>query len=460
MNRSRCWKTALFALMLAGGLIEQAGRCYGQKPSLSGDERKRCIESFEIVWQTVRDKHWDPKLGGVDWKAVHDELRPQMDKAASAEECRKVMTAMLARLGQSHFGIIPEAAYGEISKDKKVSDKKVSDKSVPDKSDGGEWDSERGTPGLQVRLVDGKVVVVKAEEEQPAAKAGVKMGWQVVKVDGQALALTLNKIREANKESRHLDYMLNAAVAERLRGNVGEKKEFVFETGDGSEKSLTITLTKPAGERTQFGNLPAFYVTAEGRKLAGNIGYFTFSAFLAPSHVMGKLGETVNANLDANGFILDLRGNPGGIGAMASGVGGWFINKKNQNLGTLYARDGSMNFVLNPRAQTFNGPLAILVDELSASTTEIFAGGLQDLGRAKVFGSRSAGAALPAQIIRLPNGDRFMYAIANYISAGGKPLEGKGVVPDVEVPLRREALLHGQDAVLDAAVEWIRSQKK
>ncbi len=57
----------------------------------------------------------------------------------------------------------------------------------------------------------------------------------------------------------------------------------------------------------------------------------------------------------------------------------------------------------------------------------------------------------------LPNGDRFQFAIANYISAGGKPLEGEGVKPDVETPLTRAALLEGRDPALGAAVRWIRS---
>jgi C-terminal processing protease CtpA/Prc len=59
----------------------------------------------------------------------------------------------------------------------------------------------------------------------------------------------------------------------------------------------------------------------------------------------------------------------------------------------------------------------------------------------------------------LPNGDAFQYAFANYVSVGGKALEGNGVVPDVKVPLTREALLAGQDPVIDAAVRWIRTQK-
>jgi carboxyl-terminal processing protease len=145
---------------------------------------------------------------------------------------------------------------------------------------------------------------------------------------------------------------------------------------------------------------------------------------------------------------------------MAMGVGNWFVEEPNQKLGTLFTRESSFKFALNPRAETFHGPLAILVDSLSASTSEILTGGLQDLKRARVFGARTAGAALPSVVVRLPNGDGFQYAMANYVSEGGKVLEGRGVRPDVEVPLRRQSLLKGEDAVLNAAVEWIHAQKK
>jgi carboxyl-terminal processing protease len=143
---------------------------------------------------------------------------------------------------------------------------------------------------------------------------------------------------------------------------------------------------------------------------------------------------------------------------MAMGLAGWFVSKSGERLGTLYLRDSTLKFVIYPRAETFNGPLAILVDGSSASTSEILAGGMQDLGRARIFGSRTAGAALPSVIEMLPNGDGFQYPVANYISEGGKVLEGRGVTPDTLAAPTREALLRHQDTALDAAIEWIDRQ--
>ena len=118
-------------------------------------------------------------------------------------------------------------------------------------------------------------------------------------------------------------------------------------------------------------------------------------------------------------------------------------------------RQTSLKFVINPRLEPFQGRLAILVDGASASTSEILAGGMKDLHRARIFGTRTAAAALPSVIMSLPNGDGFQYAMADYVSESGARLEGIGVIPDVEVKQTREALLKGQDRVLDAAVDWI-----
>ena len=76
--------------------------------------RQLNIDSFEHVWKKVRDTHWDPKLGGVDWQAAHDELRPAVEKAATMAEARKAMSDLLGRLHQTHFGIIPVDAYQEV----------------------------------------------------------------------------------------------------------------------------------------------------------------------------------------------------------------------------------------------------------------------------------------------------------------------------------------------------------
>jgi carboxyl-terminal processing protease len=174
-----------------------------------------------------------------------------------------------------------------------------------------------------------------------------------------------------------------------------------------------------------------------------------------------QFDAAIDSLRDADAIVLDLRGNLGGVGGMSMGIAGHFLDSA-VALGEMQQRSGTMRFRANPRrvdtrlapVQPFSGPLALVVDPLSASTTEIFAGGLQALGRATVFGTQSAGQALPSVPERLPNGDILYHAVANFIGATGQPLEGAGVNPDQVIVLDRRALLDGRDPALEAAIEW------
>lgn len=144
------------------------------------------------------------------------------------------------------------------------------------------------------------------------------------------------------------------------------------------------------------------------------------------------------------------------------GIAGHFIDEV-VPLGTMTSRSGEARFVSNPRrvgptgdpVEVFSGPVAILVDVLSVSTSEIFAAGMQGIGRARVFGERTPGQALPSLLLRLPNGDVLQHAVADFTGPGGVRIEGRGVEPDEEVGLTRRRLLEEEDPVLNAALRWI-----
>ncbi len=404
---------------------------------LTAKQRQLNIDSFEHVWVTVRDKHWQTKPGGLDWQAVHDELRPAIEKAGSMEAARAVMNDMLGRLHQTHFDIIPSDLYSDV-----------------------DGSNARGeiTTGIDVRVAGSEALVTSVEADSSAAREGVQPGWQVLKIGTTDLDPVLSKLNETYAQSTLRDIVLQRAVLSRLQGKPGESTSVEFLDATNQRVTKTLTHGNPKGALTQFGYLYPMHVRLDSAKVGGgNIGYVKFNIFLDPSRVMNLFGEAVQSCKKCDGFVIDLRGNPGGIGVMAMGMAGWFIDQPDQRLGTLYMRDATLKFVVNPRAYTFSGPLAILVDGCSASTSEILAEGLKDLGRARIFGTRTAAAALPSVFEMLPNGDGFQYAVANYISEGGKPLEGLGVTPDVEAPLSRKALLNREDPALDQAIRWIKS---
>src|SRR6202011_5702195 len=115
------------------------------------------------------------------------------------------------------------------------------------------------------------------------------------------------------------------------------------------------------GALTKFGYLYPEHVWIDSSRVGGgNIGYVKFNIFLDPARVMNLFGEAVQSCKTSEGFIIDLRGNPGGIGAMAMGSAGCFIDKPDQRLGTLFMRETTLKFVFKPRVGTFAWPLAIL----------------------------------------------------------------------------------------------------
>jgi len=401
---------------------------------LAGQARTAAdLAAFDQVWTTVRDTHWEKsKPGGLDWDAMRAEYRPRVEAAATSDEARAVTQEMLRRLKQTHFGIVPGFTYASIAED-----------------EGGP-----GTTGMDLRVLDGEVVVTSVDPESPAERAGVRPGWVVQSVNGRDLKPLVDQAR-ANPDIHELQ--LTRSVLARVSGPVGGTRDVTFANG-AAPTTLRLDLTEGRGVLTEFGNLPPTRVWYEDKRL-GSATYVRFNIFLDIPRLIPSLDRSLKACKPCDGVIVDLRGNPGGIGGMAMGMAGFLVDKANQRLGTMFMRDATLNFVINPRGDVFAGPVAVLIDGNSASTSEIFAGGLQDLGRARVFGTRSAAAALPSIFARLPNGDGFQYAVANYISQGGKALEGAGVTPDEEVMLTRDGLLSGHDAVIDAALAWIEKQK-
>ncbi len=397
-------------------------------------ERQLNLDSFEKVWTTIRDKHWEKKPAGLDWDAVHAEFRPKIENAKNIDEVRSLLTEMLGRLHQTHFGILPTHVYQAIGDADAAGD---------------------GSPGIDLRVLNGQVIVTEVDPGSPAERAGVKPGWAILNVKGKDLT---SRLRELTADPAIPELVLTRALLARLSGPVGGKTKAAFLDGAGKMVALELALVEPRGNLSRFGNLPDTYVWFESKHL-GEAQYVHFNMFLDLPRVMENFGKAIADCGHCAGFIIDLRGNPGGIGGMAMGMAGYLVNKQGLRLGSMYTRDATLNFVINPRLGAYSGPVAILVDPESASTSEIFAGGLKDLGRARIFGTHTAAAALPSVIERLPNGDGFQYAIANYISEGGKPLEGIGVQPDEEVKLSREALLAGHDSVVDAALEWIQKQR-
>ena len=405
-----------------------------EREPLTDTQRAGNLESFQLAWETVRDRHWDTNLGGFDWDAVYQEVRPKVEAALTQKEYTAAVQGMISRFDQSHFSIVPSQVYEEMR--------------------GGAGDAE-GFVGFDIRAVDGRVLVTRVDPETSAAARGIKPGWALTHIRGKSLRPILDGIRDTFEGKTMLELAQREAILGKLSGNVGESLELRFRDGEEDKTEVTVELVKPRGTRHQLGVFPPNFVFIEHRVLPENIGYVTFNMFMDPVNVMKGFGEGMRSFRDCRGIVIDIRGNPGGMPAMAMGMAGFLIDRKDLAFGTMKMRDSDLTFVVNPRPSPFDGPVAVLIDGASASASEIFAGGLRDMKRARLFGSRTAGAVLPAQFMELPNGDFFYFPIADYISANGERLEGIGVAPDTSAVPDRKSLLESRDNALDAAVAWI-----
>lgn len=441
---------ALPGLALTGlFLLSPAG------PGLGGEPAKleKGVETFDAVWDIIKKTHYDPKINGVDWEGAREELRPKAEEAGDIQALRAVINELLARLGESHFGLLPAESAETLKLDE---------------GKGALPSSRRGDIGLDVRVIDKRAIVSEVEPGRPAAKAGVEPGWIVRSIGDAKIESLMAKVPEKSRGLRAA-YLVRGAIASRLRGAPGNPVKVEFEDGEGKVVSLEIPRDQPPGEVSRLGNLPPMNARLDSKEVTTpggrRVGVIRFNIWLIP--ISARFDEALHALRSADAIVVDLRGNPGGIGGMTMGIGGHFVTEL-KPLGTMTMRGNALTFKANPRrvspdnkrVEPFGKPLAILMDGESASTSEIFAGGMQAMGRARVIGETSAGAALPSMMERLPNGDVLQHAIADYRLPDGGRLEGKGVVPDEVVPLTRADLLAGKDASLEAALRWIDSAPK
>jgi carboxyl-terminal processing protease len=404
------------------------------------------VDTFDAAWKIVRDTHFDPHMNGVDWDAVREELRPRALAASTQGELRAVIREMLDRLGQSHFALIPFSADSPRQAQADTS----------------------GDPGFDVRIVGRDVLVTAVTPKGPAAAAGVRTGWRLLSVDDVPIAAVLSSL-DASLSPRVFDVEAWRIVENRVRGPEGTSVAVGFEDGSGSEAARTIERRPEEGEPVTVGHLPTMRVRLDAEKRrtpgGGTAGVIRFNVWMPA--VDALFAQAVDDFRGADGIVIDLRGNPGGLAAMIMGISGHFLSER-KPLGVMKTRDAELAFVSNPRLVSatgarvapFAGPVAILIDGLTGSASECFTGGMQSMGRARVFGQRSMGQALPALFDVLPNGDLLIHAYGDFVTSNGTRLEGRGVIPDEEVPLRREDLLAGRDGTLGAALAWIDTRRE
>jgi carboxyl-terminal processing protease len=387
--------------------------------------------TFVEVWQTVNDAYFDPGFGGVDWNKVREKYRAQLDRVTTGAELRGLLQAMLGELHRSHFAILArEAAVFQPSERTRV-----------------------GTVGAQLAYGDSKVMVARSGDGSPARLEGLAPGDTIEAVDGYDLSAIRHYLAEGGMSEAQQAFALTDFVNRRLQSAAGTKVGLKVRDAAGRVRDVSLTCAPQAGLWSEpIGNFPSMPVEIESRRSPDGIAYLRFSVFTP--QLMKDIKAFLIGTKEGEGLILDLRGNPGGVSLMAPGICGW-LSRTEFSLGTMHLRQGFLAYNVFPQAHAFLGPVAVLIDGRSASTSELLAAGLQEAHRARVFGEISVGAALPSSFKTLPSGDIFQYAMAEIQTPSGQSIEGQGVRPDETILLTQGDLAAHRDPVLSAAEAWL-----
>jgi carboxyl-terminal processing protease len=436
--------TALLLLSLAPVKARGASGQHGDVPSqaaggvaVAAPTGADGLSTFDAAWTAIRDTYVDESRSDADWEALRAEFRPRAARATSSEQVRDVLRELLARIGHSHFDLLSSNVRARL------------DKAAANPS-------EVGTIGADLTPIDGELVIARVDPSSPALEAGLRPGSVIEAIDDVEL-------RDAAGTMRSADFERWATAQSLLRGRTGTQTSLRVRELDGRTSTRKVPRAREQGQPVTLGHLPTFFARLDRLvRDAGNgrhVAVVRFNVWMVP--LAPEIDRAVDDSRGADGIVIDLRGNPGGVLSMLMGVSGHFLDAP-VRLGTLRTRDSELNLIANPRTVApdgrkvapYDGPLAILVDQTSYSASEIFAAGMQSVGRARVFGQKTPGGALPAMLRELPSGDVLEYAIGDFVTATGQRIEGNGVVPDETVAPSRAALAAGRDEVLDAAIAW------
>ncbi len=411
------------------------------------------VAAFEQIWQTVGLKHYDPTLACLDWIALRTSVGQKVaDAGDDSTAAYAAINEMLALLGQSHLHATPPMPSGK-------ADRVGGPAIVPI--------AVRWIPEASKSSVRSIVVVDPALAGHPS---GVPRGAVLTKIAGEPIAARVAELAASVVDPlghpAEQAFVVGRGISALLSCPEGGSLalEFLDPGAGDAARTLDVPCVLPEGERVSLGNLRDLPTRVDHRLIGPTaegeapVGYLAFNLWMLPMIPRVEAGLAELRSQAAQALILDLRGNPGGVGAMAIPIARMIL-RESASLGRLQMREFDQDFKVEGNPDAFAGPIAILIDEGTASTSEIFAMGLRDVGRVKIVGAGpSAGMALPSMIETLPDGGLIQYVVGDYHSDKGKAAEGLGVAPQLLVDESRTDYAAGRDPVLDAAILDVRAQ--
>ncbi len=367
---------------------------------------------LDEAWQIVEREYVDGNFNQLDWQAVRQDLLSR--DYTSQEAAYNALRASLRRLNDPYTRFLGPAEYADLT----------------DQTSG-------ETSGIGVRLErnseTGAVLVVGVAPGSPAEQSGLAPGDRVLLVDGQTT-----------------ERLTAEGVIQQLRGAEGSQVTLTISRNGGAPRTIILTRTRidlPTVEYSQK--------NVGGRSI-GYVRLIEFNAQAAP-----QMSAAINTLVDAGveGFVLDLRGNPGGLLLASIDISRMWL--QHGAIVSTLDRSGNSEFISANRTALTDLPLTVLVDGRSASSSEILTGALRDNNRATVVGSNTYGKALVQSLHPLSDGSGLTVTVAHYYTPNGTDISSRGITPDVMVDLsdrqRRELFSNPSLLATEADPQYLRA---
>lgn len=382
------------ALLSAGIAVTGAGLYRSISLAVAGAEtkdggfRESPKELIDEVWQVIDNEYVDATFNGLDWRAVRREYLAR--NYANQEEAYKAAREMLERLKDPYTRFMDPAQYRNMQVETR---------------------GELTGVGIQIAQDEKtkEIKVISPIEGSPASLAGMMSKDVIIRID--------------DKSTQGMD--VNQAVS-LIRGPVNTPVTLTIRR-NGEEKVFKLTRAKieihPV--RTSLKQTPA-----------GPVGYIRLNQFSenAAPEMRAAIREFERKNV--RGYVLDLRGNPGGLLFASVEIARMFINQG--RIVSTVNRRGDNDPLMARGNNITDKPLVVLIDGGSASASEILSGALRDNKRATLVGTRTFGKGLVQSVQPLGNGCGIAVTISKYFTPNGTDINKKGINPDIEVKLTEE----------------------
>lgn len=268
-----------------------------------------------------------------------------------------------------------------------------------------ETSGEFGGLGIEITLKDSILTVISPIEDTPAWEAGLKSGDRIVSIDGDSTkGLSL------------------AEAAQKMRGKKGSKVILgIYRDGFDEPKSFTIVRGTVKIKSVKYTDLEEGYA------------YIRLTSFIETSHkeLTEALKKHEKTHKDLRGLVIDLRKNPGGLLDQAIKLSDLFI-EEGVIVSTVGRKDKEVRHAKKDGTRS-GFPIVVLIDEYSASASEILAGALQDNQRALIMGKRSFGKGSVQSVVKLGDGSGLKLTVARYFTPSGRSIQAEGIVPDIVI---------------------------